>query len=172
MSPLSPFYIHPQSPIRYVPRSTSEGVTHPESTVPRRSEIWPSGATTVIRPDPKGTFFFDDQHRKWREQGSFSGVSKNSHKYMAILEARMQQEAESARKPLIGTPGGNLARPKTLSDSVPLYPSGDVQPFTSTHSPRFPEPAPWPRMEDGTSFHSHDVLPQSKIFPIYIFRFH
>lgn len=166
MPPFSPFYIHPQSAIRYVPRSTSEGVTHPESTVPRRSEIWPFGATTVIPqkgPDPKGAFF-DDQHKKWREQGSFSDVFKTSHKYMAILEARMQQEAKGAWKPPIGTPGSNLARPKTLSDSVPLYLSGDAQPLTRTQSSRFPEPAPWPRMEDGTSFHPHDVLSQSTFF--------
>lgn len=70
MMPPGPFYNQPQTPTKYVPRSSTDGMGHldhhsrGESTVERQTamtRIPPQRASDLPMTGP----FFDEQHRKW-----------------------------------------------------------------------------------------------------------
>jgi hypothetical protein len=163
MVPPNFFYVQPNKrSTRYVPRSTSEGV----AGAPRRFIVPPMSVppmnvppSTLQRyPDPpsKSMFFFDDQHRKWREQGLslyFSIVPPQVNG--RIPEAKIRQAAEHASMPQIGAQGGTAARTRTLAP-MPLGPSGSAHPLTSPLSSRFTGSIPKPGMDNETPAPRHE----------------
>jgi len=109
MPPFNPFYIERQSATRYIPRSPSE--------------------SRGTDPPSNGMFFFDEQHRKWREN-----------------EARIQQEAERGR-------GGNPLQ--TLSGQLRVYPNGGAHPPNGSLSTQLSDSIPWPSGQNSNPTPHH-----------------
>lgn len=139
MNPFSPFYLQP----RYVPRPIPQTEARPERSTQRRSAVFTSRPPAPIptshpNPPPNGMRFFDEQHRKWKDQGMF--VRPSVHFLpIAIPEAKIQYEAERARLYQVDARSGNAARPR----------SGGAHPPASPLYYRPPESVPWPGNRDA-----------------------